>query len=226
MAVAAGIAFTFGYFQETVMKDTTRADADADEDNAELAFERLSIEKSEDKALFYLNYAISHCINRFTDFQFIRHIVSKHRNVRVISHCTRVISWFPGELRALGVLCTEGSVRRDLSFSEKFILFQLSRIQLLRESSASSLAVNMLAAVTLASNDIIVKMRSFWERTECDLGYINQLSKDLAKAITQWQKPSTISPTASNFGRPTSLSCLGRHPVPERGGRKCPHGPP
>lgn len=78
--------------------------------------------------------------------------------------------------------------RKDLDFKEEFLLFQLSRIRLLRESSTSISAGEKLTAIKIASNDIILKLRSFWERADCNLALINQWVKQLASVTTQWQE--------------------------------------
>jgi hypothetical protein len=97
--------------------------------------------------------------------------------------------------------------RKDLSFTDKFILFQLARIRLLRESTASSLTADRLAAVTVVSNEVIHKMRSFWERMDCRLGHINQLSKDIARASTRWQEAIDDFPNSIQF-RDTHITFL------------------
>jgi hypothetical protein len=90
MVVAPAIAFTFDHFQEKFMRRAMQA-ADDEEDVA-MNYDHLGIDWSEHGALFYLNYAISHYIEKFVSFPFIQFIVSKHHNAHVISHCARLTS--------------------------------------------------------------------------------------------------------------------------------------
>jgi hypothetical protein len=114
---AARITFTFDHFSAKVMKKITREDANGD--IAELAFEHLSVEKSEEKALFCLIYAVLYYLVTYLDFTFIIYIIKSHRNTGVICYSVCIVSWLPGEMRSLTVLCSEGSTRQEMDFSEK-----------------------------------------------------------------------------------------------------------
>jgi hypothetical protein len=196
MAVAAGIAFTFDCVQEKIVRrvladeavEEDREEETLSDDDKRQQYKALKIDESEQKALFYLNYAIARQHLKYFDFAFMKYIINHHTNAHVIPHCARVVSWFPYQAHPLAEFCAQGMGRKDLDFKEEFLLFQLSRIRLLRESSTSISAGEKLTAIKIASNDIILKLRSFWERADCNLALINQWVKQLASVTTQWQE--------------------------------------
>jgi hypothetical protein len=74
----------------------------------------------------------------------MKYMCQKFRKASIIAHCVHLISWLPYCARPLNYICAETMARRDLGLTERFILFELERIHLCRESSNSHTATEML----------------------------------------------------------------------------------
>jgi hypothetical protein len=141
-------------------------------------FEELRIGTSERNALLSLNYAVATHNLTFYSFQFMKFVISKVRNAHVLTYCARLMSWLPSCGWSLSALFGEAIARRDLDLEQRFILFQLERVRLLRESSSLSGAAGTLETVKAASAETVLMMLAFWERTVCSIGLLNAFARE------------------------------------------------
>jgi hypothetical protein len=168
----------------------------------EEAFERfdtLRLNRSSKRALFYLDSAITCHFMRFYDFSYMKYIHLHFREPSVIIHCSRVISWLPYCARPLNFLCSEATTRRDIHLEDRFVLFQLERIRLLRESSASTTAAEKLTSVKTYSAETAGMIRAFWERSECNIALLNRFVRQLAGADSIWHEAIEDFPNSVQF---------------------------
>jgi PAS domain S-box-containing protein len=162
-------------------------------------FEDLKLTTTQTHALFYLNFAVTVHEMRIFEFSFMKYMAVHFRTPAVLTHCARLISWLPSSARPLNFLCAEAAARRDLGTDERFILFQLQRIRLLRESSTSTTAVEKLASVKTASTETAAMMRAFWDRSECDLSLLNRFALQISSTNSLWDEGLEDFPNSTQF---------------------------
>jgi hypothetical protein len=164
-----------------------------------LEFDELRMDHSQAQTLFYLHFAISTHDMRLYDFLFMKYIVLHFHDAWVLAHCARLISWMPSSARSLNFLCAETVARRDIGIEERFVLFQLERIRLLRESSVSTTAAEKLTMVKTASGEASALLRAFWERSECNIALLNRFSRQLGNRDSLWHEAIEDFPNSVQF---------------------------
>jgi hypothetical protein len=133
-----------------------------------------------------LDYTVT-CNNiRIFDFTYMKYIFQKFRKASTIAHCINLISWLSYCERPLNYLCAETMACRDLGLTECFILFELERIHLCRESASSNTATKMLGSAKKIPAEMTQIMRSFLECSECLLAFLNLIADRLSFANSFW----------------------------------------
>jgi hypothetical protein len=90
-------------------------------------------------------------------------------------------------------------MRRDLGMAERFILFQIQRIRLLRESSVSHASSTRLTEAKAITSEMSQIMKSFWDRNDCSLGLLNAMAGRIANSQTQWMEFMDHFPNSVQF---------------------------
>jgi hypothetical protein len=135
----------------------------------------------------------------FYDLAFMNYIIMHFRDASVLTHCARLISWLPYSGRAVNFLCAEAVARRDIGLEQSFVLYQLERVRLLRESSASTTAAEKLTSVRTHASETSLMMRGFWDRSECSIALLNRFAALLSSTDSLWQEAIEDFPNSVQF---------------------------
>ncbi|OHT16587.1 Adenylate and Guanylate cyclase catalytic domain containing protein [Tritrichomonas foetus] len=150
-------------------------------------FQKLKLDKSEFKALSYLDFTVYHNMTQYCiDFYLLKYIIQIHHSMNTLIHCTRIIACIPSSSRNLNILFNEVAKRRDISFTDKFFLFQIQKIKLLRQSSSSVAAGERLKDLKQKTKELESTIRYFWEANNTDTGLLLSISGELSKCQALW----------------------------------------
>jgi hypothetical protein len=203
LLIVAGVAAYFfdRYDTHRLHRFLRREEDDVDGTEEELfeRFDGLALNTSEARALFYLDFAVSHHYMHFYDFSYMKYICAHFHEASAIAHCARVVSWLPYYARQLNFMCADAVQRRDLGLEERFCLYQLERIRMLRESSSSSTAAEKLTSLKAYSSETASMMRAFWERSECNVALLNGFARQLAAGDSLWHEAIEDFPNNVQF---------------------------
>jgi PAS domain S-box-containing protein len=89
----------------------------------------------------------------FIDFSLVKFAVTEFRDAEMLALCLRLMIFFPAEYRHSNLLCRDLRKQRDLHFSARFLIHQIEKIRVIRQSSSSSMASEKLKLMRTAIAD-------------------------------------------------------------------------
>ncbi|OHT07782.1 Adenylate and Guanylate cyclase catalytic domain containing protein [Tritrichomonas foetus] len=148
----------------------------------------LRLDTDESKALMYYNFIIANNLELYLDFFVAKFIVQHHRTNRALSHCIKVMAFFPPQVRTMNILYSDLIKRHDLNSRQMFLLFQIQKLKMTRQSSSSSLAINRLKELKNNTKELESSIIGFWTLPSVDIEYIGAISKKLTKNRALWEE--------------------------------------
>lgn len=119
--------------------------------------------QSIEHALLYLRVGVSRLSPYFTDFSFLRYMKDTYGQLPIQLFILRLTSFFPSEHQYLNYGITLLTKREDfMNAYEQFIMYQLHRINIVRQSNVSKELQSELALLDNMSDESISAIRSFW----------------------------------------------------------------
>lgn len=162
-------------------------------------FAQLGLDRKEKKALAYYDLIISHNIIGYLDFFVIKYIFSHHSSTHVLEYCIRMLSFFPPQIRALNIMYNDFVQRHDLSSTQKFMIFQVLKLKMTRQSSSSFLALEKLKELKGLDTELISEVADFWSMSKCSFEYISSLSKSILRTKALWEEAIIQFPSSSIY---------------------------
>ena len=157
----------------------------------------LGLDRSAFKAMRYLHFAVAHYEPANFDLSLVKFIVQAHKSANVLANCIMIVSYFPANSRLLNVMIGDIVTKRDLSFANQFLLYQLARVKILRQSSSSAVSNDRLKEMKLLTQDIEALISSFWSGNTNGLGYLANLSSLVNKSNALWIEALQEFPNSS-----------------------------
>lgn len=139
--------------------------------------------QSTEHALLYLRVGVSNLSPFFIDFSFIRYMKETYNYMPIQLFILRLMSFFPSEHQYLNYGVSILSKREEfMSYFEQFLMYQLHRINIVRQSNVSKELQNELFLLDKMSDDAISAIRSFWveifqARTEFEMSSLRFIRK-------------------------------------------------
>jgi PAS domain S-box-containing protein len=96
--------------------------------------------RSEQTAFAYLLCGLTYGCDMFVDFSLMRYILALHQSPAVLTLCLRIMIFFPSEYHQTSLILHELRRFRDLPARSVFLMGQIEKIRVVRQSSTSSLA--------------------------------------------------------------------------------------
>jgi hypothetical protein len=88
-------------------------------------------------AFKYLSVGIIEHCDFFIDFSLIQFVGEKFQTSQSLCFLVQLLSYFPGKSRLLNFFFFQTLSQSNLSYSQRFLLFQVNQVRQLRQSSAS-----------------------------------------------------------------------------------------
>ena len=199
-------AFVFYTVQERLMKKKFYFESSEEVKNAvppdDERLERLlsfNLDKSEAKALSELNYIVSHNIIAYLDFFLIKFITQHHNTINSLCHCIRILVCLPSNHRNMNLLYLEAIKRRDMNFYQRFMLSQVQKIKLLRQSASSTQTGERIKDLKQQTKELQTSMNNFWQMTSPDVGFIISTSAHLKKTKSLWEESLAEFPNSIQY---------------------------
>lgn len=200
------LGFIFYTVQEKLMKKKIYFESSEEVKNHippdEERLERLlllNLDKNESRALSFLNYVISHNVVAYLDFFLIKFITQHHNSVRALCHCIRILVCLPSNHRNMNFLYMEAIKRRDMKFYQRFLLSQVQKIKLLRQSASSTQTGERIKDLKQQTRDLQHSMKNFWEMTTPDVGFLISTSAVLKKTRSLWEESLAEFPNSIQY---------------------------
>lgn len=162
-------------------------------------FMSLGLGNNEAKALMYLRMGFATIGDFFIDWSFMKFVAQTYPSNNAICRCIQILAFFPGESRQLNAYFFNATAKRNLSFAQRFLIYQVYRIKTLRQSSASSDANEKLAELKRLSSQCESDINSFWLATEASVGYFEMIATEVRSTDALWQEAIRDYPNNSKF---------------------------
>jgi PAS domain S-box-containing protein len=98
----------------------------------------------------------------FIDFSLIKFAVSEFDDIEMMSLCLRVMIFFPSEYRQTNIILREIQKERNHPISTRFLIHQIEKIRVIRQSSSSVLATEKLKQMRTAISDCEDYTKGLW----------------------------------------------------------------
>jgi class 3 adenylate cyclase/PAS domain-containing protein len=119
---------------------------------------------------------------------------------------TQLLSYFPSEYRFLNVLFSAHLLQPNLTFSQRFLLYQVHHIKEIRQIASSTEINQKMFELKAIAKQCISMTRKFWANPSVDLGYfyqVEKMSKHIKTAYEEcsekWPNNLLISESYSYF---------------------------
>ncbi|OHS99460.1 Adenylate and Guanylate cyclase catalytic domain containing protein [Tritrichomonas foetus] len=156
-------------------------------------FSQLKIDRYQAYAKFYLRVGLAEHCDFLLDWSLIKYIIEFHDSASILCFITQVISYFPSETRLLNSFFLKAIIRPDLSFYQRFLLYQVHQIKGLRQSSASSEITDKLMELKRMTQASISSVREFWKTIPQDISVYydikvstNRINALFNEAMDKW----------------------------------------
>ncbi|OHT14154.1 Adenylate and Guanylate cyclase catalytic domain containing protein [Tritrichomonas foetus] len=157
----------------------------------------LHIQSRKYLAHLYLYFCFEELDPLILDFLIIKYILLKYTDTPMLMKCMKIISFFPMEIRLLSSLASDGFKRRDLSTGDRFTLFELNHIIIIRQSSSSVAASDKLRELKTASKDIIFDAIQFWEHPTINFVQLHSMTTRIKTMKSLWEEALQEYPNSS-----------------------------
>lgn len=156
----------YGIRKKKIIKNLTPSPELADssritQDQKYEQFDQISFSSMND-AISYFHIGLQNQCEYFYDFSFMRYMIENYAEKKIVFAIGQVAVLFPSELQFLGYILSLLTKLPKYSVGEHFLLYQIQRIHIVRQSSVSKDATMRLASLQKVSLDAISSVRGFW----------------------------------------------------------------
>lgn len=170
----------------------------SDEERIE-RFIDLGLDKRERQALVYYDFIITNHIVGYLDFFVTKFVCTHHRSTDVLEHCIKTLAFFPPQIRTLNTLYNEFVKRHDLTARQTFLMYQVQKLKMMRQSSSSSLALERLKELKAETKELECEITEFWTLQKFNYEYIGAISKKILKTKALWEEAVIQFPSSSLY---------------------------
>lgn len=161
-------------------------------------FMAMKIDRSPRMALFYLQIGLINIGDLFLDTSLMKFVVQHQTNTSILTSCIRIIVLFPSESNMLNMLISSASKSRDLDTGGQFLLYQVYKIKLLRQSSSSVASAASLKEMKQKSSNLLSRCQQFWLKSEGTLASMSELNQEINKCTSRWEETLKDFPNSQN----------------------------
>ncbi|OHS94946.1 hypothetical protein TRFO_38870 [Tritrichomonas foetus] len=151
-------------------------------------FQDLGMVDSGKKTISFLEFFIIHQKYQFIDFLTIKFVLSKHHSREYIIKLMRMIVQFPCLTSYLNVLSTELATSGEITMFNKFLIYEIQRIKIYRQSSSSAAAVESMKMLTAFGKEIESNIKYFWEQSNIKPQTLCGISNKIYKLQMLWEE--------------------------------------
>lgn len=120
-----------------------------------------------------MRIGIQNNCDMFLDFSFAHYVIENFNEKDLLLLTALMLSFFPTELQFFGYCLGQLSKFSRLGMIDHYLLFQLKKVHLMRQSSLSNEAASQIRHVKKQSSDAISAIRSFWKEISSSHGRVD-----------------------------------------------------
>ena len=162
-------------------------------------FDDLGLGVNPTKAIKYLYVGIVNKCDLFVDMSLTSYIAKTTTSTRAVFSLAHTTAFFPSEMRLLNSLFRQIVNRRDIGFADRFMVFQLHRIKVLRASSSSAETNELLIELKNINAQCESHIKGFWTMTHADLAFNEFIWREWDTASLVWKEALFSYPNNSKI---------------------------
>lgn len=156
--------------------------------------------RSENASLMTLHIGFVKGLPIFYSMASFNYISSQFPTIKVFLSIAQYLSFFSGESRQMNIYLKPISQNRSMSYSQRFLLFQIYRIKMHRQSSVSTDANRRFAELKNISNQCYEDLASFWGRDNDDcILFFENMSSEIYHIDKKWEESIRDFPNNQKF---------------------------
>ncbi|OHT00099.1 Adenylate and Guanylate cyclase catalytic domain containing protein [Tritrichomonas foetus] len=169
-------------------------------------FKSYGIDQASRKAEMYMRMGLAEHADLFIDWSLIKYVAEFYPSTHMLCVITQFLSYFPSESRLLSFFFVQAVVKQNLSFYQRFLLYEVHRVKELRQSSASSEITDKLIELKRVTQTCITICHDFWRSVPTNPGkfyeirYATKHAEALYdEAIDKWPNNVRLAEYYSKF---------------------------
>lgn len=151
-------------------------------------FDDLKLDQSENKAMKYLYVSFVQMAKMFVDMSYVAYLTNHYSTNRVLCCLAQIVAFFPCEMRKLNNIFKMIISQRNLSFGDRFVVYQIGRIRALRASSVSIDANEKILSLRNLNNECEAMMRHFWNLPNPKISFCEKVATTTSNALLLWNE--------------------------------------
>lgn len=155
--------------------------------------------KSEDIALMSIHISFFNCLPIFSKGIILSYVASRIPTNRILISTVQYLSFFPGSSRKLNNVLRVISQNRDLRYHQRFLMYQVYRINMMRQSSASADANRKLTELKETSTQNYEDIISFYHLKSAKVAYLEMISSENWNVDGKWEEAIRDYPNFQKF---------------------------
>ncbi|OHS96879.1 Adenylate and Guanylate cyclase catalytic domain containing protein [Tritrichomonas foetus] len=151
-------------------------------------FEDLGMVKSSKKSFEFIEFFVKYQKYQFIDFITIKFMQANHQSKHNILKLMRIFVQFPCLTSYLNVLSLDLMGIGNISIFGKFLIYEIQRIKIHRQSSSSVAAGESLKLLTCFGKEIESNIKFFWEQKKLKPQVLYGISTKINKLQILWEE--------------------------------------
>ncbi|EAY04980.1 Adenylate and Guanylate cyclase catalytic domain containing protein [Trichomonas vaginalis G3] len=190
LLVVLTVAFYYMFFfmAKKIKKQFKYTSNEMTEEEKYAVFDELKLDQSENKAMKYLYVSFVQMGKMFVDMSYVAYLTNHYDSNRVLCCLAQVVAFFPSEMRKLNNIFKMIISQRNLTFGDRFVVFQIGRIRALRASSVSIDANEKILVLRNLNNECEAMMRHFWNLPNPKISFCEKVSSTTSNALLLWNE--------------------------------------
>lgn len=168
------------YFTKKVARIQKNLMRQPDVTNASEYLHSLKIDKNQQTAMMYIVVGLARLGEYFVDGSLTDFIINSGTMESSISILLQVVTFFPSESRKMDILYKKLLTKRKLSFSDRFLVYQVYRIKTRRLISDTKDTLEMFNKLRAKNDECKSIIRGFWDMQQADVSFLSSLSIKLS----------------------------------------------
>ncbi|OHT03084.1 hypothetical protein TRFO_29537 [Tritrichomonas foetus] len=161
--------------------------------------ESIKLDRNYNKMVTYMNYVVMNHKMKFYEVPMFRYILKCFPSTECLCYLMRIAAFLPPMTSSLAAMIREASKRHDLKLRNKFLLFQLQKIRILRQTSSSEIALKSLKELKTETKDLETIVLNFWHQTSLNVSDNYALYLKIQKLKSKWDESLIHFPNSCNF---------------------------
>lgn len=145
----------------------------------------------------YLRVGFTQHCNRFLDWSLINYVLEKYPDM--IFQVMQIIAYFPSEIRKLNVLFNEVVKKERIAIYDRFLIYEVQNLRILRQYSASSEATETLTQMREMSEQVEKDVQNLIFDKEPSIKRLEGIGMSTKNLIALWEKVLEIYPNNAKF---------------------------